>query len=165
MADQKVTELTAKSGIGASDVLYVIDGGTTSKKVSNIAIADGASVSGTNTGDQTLPGVLPTVEVTDAAATMAGNRIYVANRADLVTLTLPATAAVGTVIIVVGQGAGKWFIAQNAGQKIWIGNDDSTEGAAGGLDTIHDHASLMLVCTVADTVFNVVGMSGTITTY
>ncbi len=63
MADSKVSALAAETGISSDDVLYVVSAGTTSKKVSNITIVDGTSVSGThsgtssgtNTGDQTLP--------------------------------------------------------------------------------------------------------------
>jgi hypothetical protein len=77
MSDKKLSDLTAATGIDAADILYVVDGGT-SKKVSNIAIADGASVSGSNTGDESVmtgdsgaggvAGLAPAPDAGDAAA-------------------------------------------------------------------------------------------------
>ena len=46
------------------------------------------------------------------------NASYIPNNASLVTITLPVTAAVGQRLSVVGNGAGGWRIAQNAGQTI-----------------------------------------------
>jgi hypothetical protein len=47
----------------------------------------------------------------------AGNG-YLARNAALVTITLPASPAIGNVIRVAGAGAGGWKIAQNSGQAI-----------------------------------------------
>ena len=50
------------------------------------------------------------------------NTGYIANNADPVTVTLPASPNVGDTVRVTGSGAGGWTIAQNAGQFILIGN-------------------------------------------
>jgi len=56
MADTKNSALPTQNGIIATDKVYMSDAaGPTSKAATNITIASGASVSGSNTGDQTLP--------------------------------------------------------------------------------------------------------------
>lgn len=53
MADLKVSALPAATAVGTSDLIPIVQGGTT-KKLSGITIAAGASVSNSNTGDQDL---------------------------------------------------------------------------------------------------------------
>lgn len=53
----------------------------------------------------------------------------------LVTASLPSTSSVGDLVWIVGKGVGGWKIAQNAGQKIHFGNQDTTTGAGGHLDS------------------------------
>jgi hypothetical protein len=91
--------------------------------------------------------------VTGTSQAMAVNTGYIANNAALVTLTLPATAAIGSVIPVVGNGAGGWKIAQNAGQNIMFGVADTTTGTGGSLASTNEDDCVELVCTVANTTF------------
>ena len=58
---------------------------------------------------------------------MAVSSGYILNNASLVTATLPSTAAIGERIILQGKGAGLYKIAQNAGQTIHFGNQDTTD--------------------------------------
>lgn len=85
--------------------------------------------------------------------------------AALLTATLPATAAVGTVIILQGSavGASGWLIAQNAGQNIQLGSTSTTIGAGGSLASTDDNDGVSLVCTVADTTWNAFSVIGNIT--
>jgi hypothetical protein len=46
--------------------------------------------------------------------------LYIANNASRVVFTLPSTVAIGTILEVVGKGAGGWKIAQNASQLIHV---------------------------------------------
>src|SRR5690606_41586834 len=91
------------------------------------------------------------------------NNGYRANNAGLVTLTLPVTAAVGTVIRVAGKGAGGWLIAQNAGQTIHFGVVDTSTGAGGSLASTLQYDSVELLCTVADTEWTVLSVIGNLT--
>lgn len=95
--------------------------------------------------------------VTGTSQAMAINTGYIANNAGLVTMTLPSTAAVGTVLAVAGNGAGGWSIAQNASQNIQIGNVSSTVGTGGSVASTNRYDSLNLVCTVANTTWVAVG--------
>lgn len=94
--------------------------------------------------------------ITAASANLVANQNFIANRATLVTLTLPATAAVGTIIEVVGQGAGGWLIAQAAGQQIQVGAVASTLGAAGSIASTNRYDTVRLMCVTANTIFQVV---------
>lgn len=82
---------------------------------------------------------------------MVANNGYVTNNAGLVSLTLPLTAAFGTIIRVAGKGAGGWLIAQNAGQNIQVGNVSSTPGAGGSVASTNAFDAIELLCTTADT--------------
>lgn len=94
---------------------------------------------------------------------MVANNGYVANNAGLVTLTLPVTAAFGTVIRVAGKGAGGWHIAQNAGQTIHFGVVDTSTGAGGSLESTDQYDAVELLCTVADTEWTVLSVIGNLT--
>jgi hypothetical protein len=117
-------------------------------------------------GDQTwavLPYTpLPDNNVSGTTQTMVANNGYRPNNASLCTLTLPTTAAVGTIIRVVGVGAGGWRIAQNASQQIFFGNLSSTIGVSGRLDSSHRRDTVTLQCVTANTEFQVVASVGNI---
>lgn len=102
-------------------------------------------------------------EVTGTSQAMAVESGYIANNAGLVTLTLPAVAALGSVIRVTGKGAGGWRIAQNAGQTIYFGTSTTTTGATGRLDSTATRDTVELVCVTANNDFNVLSSIGNIT--
>ena len=101
--------------------------------------------------------------VTGTSQTMAANNGYTANNAGLVTLTLPTTAAYGTIIRVQGVGAGGWKIAQNAGQSIKFGATTTTTGITGNLQSTNQYDGIGLLCVVADTTWVALGSIGNIT--
>ena len=94
---------------------------------------------------------------------MVVNTGYICGKAGLLTLTLPATAAVGTVLCVTGIHTDLgWKIAQNANQIIHIGPDDTTTGVGGSLAASLKRDSVELVCVVANLEWNVTSMMGNI---
>jgi len=103
-------------------------------------------------------------EVTGTSQAMAVDNGYILNNAGLVTATLPDTAALGSVVRVVGKGAGGWKIAQNAGETIiWDESSSTTTGVGGSLASTDDYDSVELLCTVADTTWTVLSSKGNIT--
>lgn len=98
-------------------------------------------------------GISSWVDVSGTTQAMAVSTGYIANNAGLVTMTLPSTAAVGSVIRVAGNGAGGWKIAQNASQVINVGNTPSTTGVGGSVASSNRYDTLELLCTVANTTF------------
>ena len=104
-------------------------------------------------------------EVTGTSASMSVGNGYIANNAGLVTLTLPATASVGTLVAVVGKGAGGWQIAQNANGVIHFGNQNSTSGTGGYIASTATYDTVELICVVADNEWVVRSSVGNITVH
>jgi hypothetical protein len=113
-------------GNGATPVATTLTAGT------GISIVNGA---GTITISQSGAEADAWTEVTGTSQAMSENEGYTANNAALVSLSLPATSAVGDWVEVNGRGAGGWSIIQGAGQQIFFGNVASTAGATGSLDS------------------------------
>ncbi len=145
-------------GSGGSGVQTLTgnSGGAVSPTANNINIVGSGGVTvvgnpGTSTLTVTVSGSgISWNEVTGTSANMAINNGYVANNAGLVTLTLPATAAFGSIIQVVGKGTGLWSIAQNAGQSINFGVLTSTVGVGGSVSAILQYDCVELLCTTAN---------------
>ena len=102
-------------------------------------------------------------EVTGTTQTAAADNGYIANNEALITVTLPETCAVGKTIRVSGKGSGLWKIAQNAGQIIYFGDQNTTSGTAGYLAAQNQYDSIELLCITANTTFNVISVVGNIT--
>ena len=92
------------------------------------------------------------------------NHGYIANNAGLVTVTLPATSAVGDVVAVTGINNNTgWKIAQNAGNQIFFGILSTTAGTGGSLASTKTFDTVYLLCTVANTNWTVTDSIGNIT--
>lgn len=102
-------------------------------------------------------------EETGTSATMVVDNGYIANNVALVTLTLPDTAAVGSVVRVAGKGAGGWRIAQNAGETIHFGSQSTTTGITGYLEFTVQYDAVELVCITANTDWVVISSVGNLT--
>jgi hypothetical protein len=105
---------------------------------------------------------LPWTDVTGTTQAMLAEAGYLADNATLVTLTLPSTAAQFTSIVVVGNGAGGWKIAQNATQQINFDGISSTAGTGGSLASTNRYDTVELLCVVANTTWNVISSVGNI---
>ena len=120
------------------------------------ATSGAIAISGSGTG-------LTWVDQASGTVTMAVNTAYVVDDgASLVTLTFPATAALGSVFGIIGKGAGGWTIAQATGQSIHFGNVTTTT-TTGSLSSTLQYDSVWLVCITANTVFSVYDAVGNIT--
>ena len=115
-----------------------------------VLTADSAQASGIKWAAGGSGGLLTYTEVTGTTQQMDVDNGYIANNSSLVTLTLPATAAVGSVVSVVGSGAGGWSIAQNAGDIIHKSDQSTTTGTGGSAASSKQWNSVQLVCIVAD---------------
>ena len=88
------------------------------------------------------------------------NHGYINQNAGLTTFTLPATAALGTIIKIVGEGAGGWTISQNAAQNVQYSSMSTTVGAGGFISSTDRYDVVYIVCRVADTTWSVVNAIG-----
>lgn len=105
----------------------------------------------------------PWTEVTGTSQAAAVNNGYIANNAGLVTITLPAIAAVGDIVRVAGKGAGLWKVAQNAGQSIRVGSSTSTVGAGGSIQSLDIGDCAELLCITANNSWVQLSGAGTYT--
>lgn len=145
MADIKWSAFTNVGALETGDILVGLRGGV---NVQFTAPVFGSQV----------------VSVTTPTQAMAVNTIYVANDpTSLVTFTLPATSAFGTIIQVVGNSADGWSIAQNAGQNINLGALTTTTGVGGSVSSTRQFDQLTFMCVVANTTWNVTASIGNLT--
>jgi len=107
-----------------------------------------------------------TWSVVTADTDFAVNTGTIANKAGLLTMTLPATAAIGDIIEITGiNTAVGWRVAQNANQTCHFGTSSTTTGVGGYLEATAIRDSVKLVCVVAgaSTEYNVLSSVGNIT--
>lgn len=92
---------------------------------------------------------------TDASGTIAAlvDNGYICGNAGATTITLPATAAIGSTVEVEGLTSTSWILTANAGQTIKIGS--GTTSAAGTLTSAASTDNIQVVCIVADTTWRV----------
>ncbi len=153
--------------VGAIETLTGDAGGAVSGDgVNNLNLVGGVGISTTGTpGTNTVTidstgGFLNWTRVAGVAQAMAVDSGYVPTNAALTTLTLPAAAVVGDEIAIVGEGAGGWTIAQNAGQSIQFGNLSTTVGVGGSLASTNRWDTVYITCRVANTTWSVTGNVG-----
>lgn len=157
------------ASLGAVTTLTGNTGGGVGPTSGNINIVGSGSITVTgNPGTSTLTisssgGTFTWSEVTGTSQAMAISNGYIANNAGLVTLTLPAVAALGSVVRVAGKGTGLWSIAQNSGQTIHFGSVNTTTGVGGSLAAILRYDCVELLCTTANTDWTVLSVIGNLT--
>ena len=87
------------------------------------------------------------------------NGYITADNASLVVLTLPAVAAVGDTVRVLGQGSAGWQVLPNAGQSIHL---QSTTGSV-SLSSTDRYDTVELICLVANTEWVCATVTGNLT--
>ena len=161
-AANSITGTTLTNGqvlVGSTGVTPVATTITAGSGISITNAAGSITVAATGGG-----GITSWVDVTAATQAMAVQTGYTSdNGATLVTFTLPATAAYGTIMAVVGKAAGLWKINQNAGQTIHFGTSNTTTGTGGSLASTFQYDVVYLLCSIANTDFTVLQSIGNIT--
>ena len=107
-------------------------------------------------------GVLAWIDSTSGPVSMvAGNGYFSNDPANDLTFTLPATAAKGTILEITNlQAAQNFTIAQASGQSIQVGSVATTVGVGGSISSTAIGDSLRMVCTVANTTWQVLSAQG-----
>ena len=130
--------------------------GTMATQNSNNVSITGGSITGV-TG-------LFTWSVVTVNANFTVNTGVIANKAGLLTMTLPTTSAVGDLLSITGiNTALGWKIAQNASQQIFFGTSSTTASVGGSLASVNIRDTVSLVCVVANLSWNVIYSIGNIT--
>jgi hypothetical protein len=105
-----------------------------------------------------------TVDQTTSSVTMAVNTQYVTDDgSNLVTYTLPATAAQGSIFRVMGLASGGWKIGQASGQTCHVGSSATTSGTGGSIASTNQYDQIELVCVTANTTFVAFSLVGNLT--
>ncbi len=102
------------------------------------------------------------INAASTGGTLVAQNSYVVTQAAQTSFALPATAAVGDMFLIAGAQANTsgWIITQATGQEIWLNTNHTTSGATGTLAGAKS-TSVVLMCTVANVEFIVVGGTGT----
>ena len=159
--------ITVTGGAGTLDLAtgsavaksFATDSGTATPSSGTITIAGGTNCNTAGSGSTVTINCtgggsgMTWSEVTGTSQSAAVNYGYVCNNASLVTVTLPSTAAIGDLVACVGKGAGKFKLAQNAGQTTHFAGDSTTTGAGGSLTSDIQYGALEVVCITANTDF------------
>jgi hypothetical protein len=115
-------------------------------------------------GAAAVPVSATTWSVITADQNAAVNNGYICNKGSVLTLTLPTTSAVGSIIEVTGMNTALgWKIAQNANQLIHFGTSTTTTGVTGSLASTNIYDAIRIVCNIANLSWIVLSAQGNIT--
>jgi hypothetical protein len=146
------TTFTADAGSAtpAANNLNILGAGSTTTSGAGSTITINSTGGGLSWNEVVVVGPTP----------MLVNQGYVANNGATVGLTLPLAAAFGSVLWIVGKGAGGWQVQQNAGQTIINGAISTTVGVGGTLTSSEPSATAYLLCITANTIWKVIAETG-----
>lgn len=134
-------------GNGTNYVAASITAGT------GISVTPGAgSITIANTASSGVLSYLPIVGTTQTAAVNTG---YINQNVAATTITLPATAPIGSIVAVQGLGAGGWVLTAAAAQTIQVGQTATT--TAGTVTSAGNFDAITVVCIVANTTWSMAG--------
>ena len=94
------------------------------------------------------------VSVAGTTQAASVNTIYLIANASQTTVTLPATAAIGSVVGIDGLGAAGWICTANTGQTIHVGQTSTSSG--GTVTSAGNYNSVLFRCIVANTTWSMV---------
>ncbi len=162
---------TLQAGSGGVKLQAVAEGALVTSSTSVISTVTGtagfvltANTAGTAPSFQAPASGGITFSVITADQNAVVNNGYICNKAGLLTLTLPVTAAAGTQIECTGMNTALgWKIGQNASQIIHFGTSNTSTGTGGSLASSAIRDSVRLVCVVANLEWNVLSSLGNIT--
>lgn len=185
MADSKFSNFTDGGALVATDVVVGLRGGVNTRftysggniiNASGNLVFSGDSFSATfhfsgattlnfpTTGTvATTSQIITNVNVSSDSTQMEVNKSYTINNANLATLTLPAVSAVGDVVMVTGNSANGWIIAQNAGNTLRVGSTSSTPGIGGSVASSNRFDYVAFRCVTTNAVWVCNGVVGSLT--
>lgn len=110
-----------------------------------------------------IPGYMPTVNVTSATQTLVSNTRYINSNAAQVTYSLPASSVQGDVIEIVGTlaGAGGWLVNWTTNQYV-VYNQNKGTTTTGSITAVNQYNGIRMVCTVANLAWNAYEVSGSL---
>ena len=112
-------------------------------------------------GSAIVPAGIMWHSVTSAAnpTVLTANNGYTPKGVGVVQFDLPASAAFGDTFYIAGYG-NLWTISQNAGQSITLGIQQSSIGVSGSVSATQVRDSCTILCTVANSEFQIINSTG-----
>lgn len=172
-SDSDIWKLTTSSDPSSGTTAIAVDNGTAAVKFANayeFPIVDGAAAEVLTTNGAGVVSWQPaaggglTWEVTTVNDSIVAGEGYHANKGTLLTMTLPATAAIGDTFAITNMNiAVGWRIAQNAAGYIRFGNQITTVGVGGYLEATQLGDSVTCVCNVENNGWIMTSSVGNIT--
>jgi len=104
-----------------------------------------------------------TWSVKGANTALVVNNGFISTTGAGISYALPTTSAVGDTVALVLDGSTSWTITQGAGQSIRFGSSSTTGGVGGSLASTAQGDAVEMVCSVANTKWNVISSMGNIT--
>ena len=161
------TKDTAAS-IGAVTSITGNSGGAVTPTAGNINLLGSGALTvtgnpGTSTLTISISGGGSSWSVIGANQALVVNNGYICTTGGALSLSLPATSAVGSIIEVTLDGSTSFAITQAASQQIRLGNLQTTAGVGGSLTTTAQGDTLRMVCSVANLKWNVLSSMGNLT--
>jgi len=146
---------------------FASDSGSAVPAANALTIIGGTNVTTSATGSTVTinasGGSSFTWQAIGASQALAASNGYFCTAGGALVLTLPAVSAVGATIEVALDGSTSWSIAQNAGNQVRIGNQQTTAGAGGSLTSTAQGNCLTLVCQTANARWVATKITGNIT--
>jgi len=147
--------------VTAGDLLYA----SASNTVSSLAVGSTGQVltvvAGAPAWAAATGGGLTFNTVTTSTQAMAVNNTYYSTYAGTCVMTLPVSAAVGSIIEIITDTSHLIQIAQNSGQLIYCGalngvSQVTTTGTGGSITTVDPNTVIAIKCIVTDTTWTVI---------
>jgi len=154
-------------GGGGGAILFVENFGTAAPAGGMLNILGGTGISTSGSGNTVVINAIGEGETWNVVSTnqaiLVNNGYVAVSPGGALTFSLPATSPVGSTFTLTLDGATSWQVTQGAGQQIRIANNQTTSGATGTLISTQQGDTIMAVCTVANTRWNVIDVIGNIT--
>ena len=148
--------LTTASGgtnawIALTDGQIVIGSSAGSPAAATITAGAGISVTNASNGITIASTAIGTgwANISGTTQAAAVNSGYIIGNASQTTVTLPATAPIGSTVRIQGKGAAGWILAANTGQTIQVGQTASS--TAGSVTSAAAYDAIEVVAITADT--------------
>lgn len=153
-----------QTGITLTDGQLAIGSTGNNPTAATLTAGTGVSISngaGSITISSTGVGSMVWNDVSGTTQTAAVNNGYIISNSGATTVTIPTTAAEGSVFGVAGKGAGGWILQMNTGQVVHFGS--SASSSAGSLASTNQYDGVQILCVTANTTFVVISAVGNLT--